>query len=87
MDTDPLGSSGLISYFYPHQYLYIYIIEKVKFPKTYTIVNALYKTEFYYLVHITLKLYMLRMTQTIFLRKYIGIDNDVLKKECFQIIS
>ena len=51
-------------------YIYIYIIAKVKFPKSYTIVNALYIPEFYYVLYISLKLYMLRMTQNYILRKY-----------------
>ena len=51
-------------------YIYIYIIAKVKFPKSYTIVNALYIPEFYYILYISLKLYMLRMTQNYILRKY-----------------
>ena len=51
-------------------YLYIHNC-KSEVSKTYTIVNALYIPEFYYLLYITLILYKLRMTQTIFLRKYI----------------
>ena len=44
---------------------------KSEVSKTYTIVNALYIPKFYYLLYITLILYKLRMTQTIFLKKYI----------------
>ena len=51
-------------------YIYTHIFAKAKFQKTYTIVNALYILEFYYFLCVTLKLYMLRMTQNYILRKY-----------------
>ena len=50
--------------------IYLYIFAKVKFPKTYTIVNASYILGFYYFLYITLKLYMLKMTQNYILSKY-----------------
>ena len=48
-------------YIFGKKYIYIYIIAKVNFPKTYTIIKALYIPEFYYLLYITLKLSMLRI--------------------------
>ena len=51
-------------------YIYIYIITKVKFPKTYIIVNAIYIPKSYYFLYITLKLYkLLRMTQNYIFEK------------------
>ena len=75
-------------------YIYIYIHNyKSEVPKIYTIVNAIYIPKSYYFLCITLKLYKLRMTQNYIFEKefviwyMIGIDNDVLKKECFQMVS
>ena len=66
--------------------IFIYIHNcKSEVSKTYTIVNALYLPEFYYLLYIILKLYMLRMTENYIFEKIfviwdmIGIDNIVIK--------
>ena len=45
------------------------MIAKMKFPKTHTIVNALYILKFNYFLYITLKLYKLRMTQNYIFEK------------------
>ena len=44
---------------------------KSEVSKTYTIVNALYIPKFYYFLYVTLKLYMLRMTQNYIFEKSI----------------
>ena len=49
------------------KYIYIYIIAKVKFPKTYQCFIHIF--EFYYFLYITLKLYKLRMTQNYIFEK------------------